>query len=331
MLNLGLIGCGYWGKNYVSTIKNIPELNLKYVNDLKLTNIPLSESTIYTKNLEDVLKDQEVKGVMIVTPTITHYSLAAKALENGKHVLVEKPMTSNTKDAERLCEIAQANNVNLMVGHVFKYNTAVKIIQEKIFSGEMGELRYIEARRVGLGPIRQDVDVLWDFASHDIYIANMFVGKRPSMVSCIGISHNGKLDDISSLNLKYENPDVMATIYVNWEHPVKERKIIIGGSEKAILFDDIEPADKLKIFDRGVNYLNTKIGFGTFQAITKQGDTLIPKLNLNPPLEDEIRHFGECMNGAKCLSDGYEGLSVVEILEAAEKSKKNGGLEVKIK
>lgn len=331
MINLGLIGCGYWGKNYVSTIRDIPELNLKYINDLKPPNIPLPENTIYTKNLEDVLKDQEIKGVMIATPTITHYDLAAKALENGKHVLVEKPMTSNIKDAERLCEIAQANNVNLMVGHVFKYNIAVKAIQEKIFNGEIGKLRYIEARRVGLGPIRQDVDVLWDFASHDIYISNMFVGKTPSSLSCIGISHNGKLDDVSSLNLKYENPNVMTTIYVNWEHPVKERKIIIGGSEKAILFDDIETADKLKIFDRGVNYLHEKTGYGTFQAVTKQGDTVIPKLDLSPPLEEEIRHYVECMNGAKCLSDGYDGVNVVKILEAAEESSKKGGVEVKLK
>lgn len=331
MINLGLIGCGYWGKNYVSTIVNIPELNLKYVNDLKPPNVPLSENTIYTKNLEDVLKDQKIMGVIIATPTMTHYKLAAKAIESGKHVLVEKPMTSNTEDAERLCELAQANNVNLMVGHIFKYNIAVKTIQEKIFRGEIGELRYIEARRVGLGPIRQDVDVLWDFATHDIYISNMFVGKNPSAVSCIGISHNGELDDISSLNLKYENPDIMTTIYVNWEHPVKERKTIIGGSEKAILFDDMEVADKLKIFDRGVNYLHTKIGYGTFQALTKQGDTLIPKLNLSAPLEDEIRHFVECMNGEKCLSDGYDGLNVISILEAAEESKKNGGIEVKIK
>jgi predicted dehydrogenase len=330
MKNLALIGCGYWGKNYVNTLKNILDLNLKYVVESATPKTSIPEGTILTEDYEKVLSDKDIDGIIVVTPTITHYDLTSRALNAGKNVLVEKPMATNSKDAKSLCKIAEKNNVNLMVGHIFKYNIAVKEACKRVKRGDLGHLRYIESRRVGLGPIRQDVDVVWDFATHDIYIANMLVGKMPQSVSCQGISHNGSLDDIASLNLKYSDPSILATIYVNWEHPVKERTTIIGGSEKAILFNDMEPSDKIIIFDRGINYLDKNVEFGSFQAVAKQGDTLIPKLNLSAPLQDEIEHFGECIKGSVCLSDGYDGADVVRILEAADESRKKGGLEIKL-
>jgi len=330
MVNVGLIGCGYWGKNYVNTIRNIPELKLKYIQDLKKPDF-IPENTSFTMNIEDILDDPEIEGIFIVTPTSTHYKITRRVLEGGKHVLVEKPLTTNSKEAEVLCALAKRKGVVLMTGHIFKYNSAIRYVKERIEEGDLGNLRYIESRRVGLGPIRQDVSVLWDFITHDIYISRYLVGKPPSRVSCIGQSHNKKVDDIVSLNMRFQG-DIFVSIYANWEHPIKERQIIIGGTKKAILFDDVQPTNKVYIYNTGVDYMPSSGDFGEFQASTRAGDILIPKLKLCPPLEMEIKHFIDCIKGReRCFSNGYEGLETIKILEAAEQSRSLGGLEVKIK
>lgn len=328
MKNLALIGCGYWGKNYIKSIENISDLNLKYIQDInKPASIP--GYIRFTEDLNEILKDEEIQGVIIATPPDTHYDIALKAIQAKKNVLVEKPITTSSGDAEKLCEAARKNDVVLMVGHIFKYNSATRDVKKRLEEGEIGDIRYIESRRIALGPIRQSTSTLWDLAVHDIYIAKYLIGERPLSVSCVGESHNKSIDDIVSLNLRFPN-DILTTIYANWEHPIKERKIIIGGTKKAILFDDVEPTDKIIIYDRGVDY-NPKTGdFGEFQAITRTGDTIIPKIKLNQPLEEELKHFSRCIDGEKCLTDGDEGLETIKILEAAEKSRKNGGVEVKI-
>ena len=328
MQKVALIGCGYWGKNYIRSIETISDLKLEYIQDIQQRPIP--ENIKFTKYLSQILNDDEIKGVIIATPPETHYDIALKSINAGKNVLVEKPITMNLKDAENLCEEAQKKKVVLMVGHIFKYNNAIKEIKKRLDLGEIGEIKYIESRRIALGPIRQSTSALWDLAVHDIYLAEYFIGKKPFSISCIGESHNKIIDDIVSINLRFPE-DILATIYANWEHPIKERKIIIGGTKKAILFDDVEPTDKVTIYDRGVDYHPQTGDFGEFQAVTRTGDTLIPKLKLNQPLEEELIHFSKCMGGEKCFTDGYEGLETIKILETAEESRRKGGLEIKIK
>ncbi len=329
-INVALVGCGYWGKNYVKTFADLDKTRLEYIVDSKTPKIKIPEGVRFISSMDEMLKDSNVDGVIVATPTNTHYDVAFKVLNAGKHVLVEKPITTKSEEARNLCGIAKENNLALMVGHIFRYNDAVCEVKKRIDEGEIGNLRYIEARRIGLGPIRNDVNVLWDLATHDIYLSNLFVGNNPCSVSCAGISHNGSLEDIANLTLKYHG-GVMSTIYVNWEHPIKERKIIIGGTKKAILFDDVKPSEKIRIYDKGVDYQSAEGGFGEFQALTRDGDIVIPKLKLKSPLENEIVHFVDCIEGKKCLSDGYEGLETVRILEAAEESMKNGGKEIILK
>lgn len=327
MTRIGLVGCGYWGKNYVRTIRDLDSVQLAYIVDTKKPEFRIPEGIVLSDSMDKMLSDTSIEGVIVATPTATHYDVASRILDAGKHVLVEKPVTTKSEDAEKLCRIASSNGLALMVGHTFRYNNAVQEIKRRIASGEIGKLRYIEARRIGLGPVRQDVSVLWDLATHDIYLSNFFVGDTPVSVSCSGVSHNGNLEDIANLTMRYKG-DVISTVYVNWEHPIKERKTIIGGTKKAILFDDVEPSEKIKVYDKGVDYQPVDGGFGEFQALTRDGDIVVPILKLRAPLENEILHFIDCINGAECLSNGYAGLETVRILEAAEESMKNNGREV---
>ncbi|SRR3989344_3489008 len=330
MTKVGLIGCGYWGKNHLRTLRDIGEGILKTVCDLnRPSNFPTSIN--FTQNYNDLLNDSEINGVILATPTATHYRLAEQFLLHGKNVLVEKPITTNSAEAKSLANLADERRLVLMVGETFRYNSAVRFAKNMVDKGEIGDLRYMESRRVGLGPIRADVSALWDLATHDIYLASMFANKSPDCVSYQGVSHNGHLDDIVSLNLKFTNPDVLATIYVNWEHPVKERKIIVGGKKKSILIDDVQPSEKIVVYERGVDYQPKEGGFGEFIGSTRDGEIRIPKLKINQPLEEELRHFMRCIAGeTKCESDGLVGLQTVSVLEAAEKSKELDGKEVKI-
>ncbi len=331
MVHLALIGCGYWGRNYVKTVGEIGDAQLKVVCDLQDLQLRIPPGTSFTKDYRTLINDPDIRGVIIATPTVTHYRLTKEFLKAGKHVLVEKPISTRVSEAEELCSLAKELGAQLLVGEIFRFHPAVRYVKDLIAKKEIGELRYIESRRIGLGPIRRDVSVLWDLASHDIYIANLLMGKRPDSISYQGISHNGSLDDIASLNVKYEHPSVLATIYVNWEHPIKERKLIVGGTKKSVLFDDVEVSEKVVIYDRGVDYQPPTDDFGDFMAATRDGDILIPKIKFRPPLEEELRHFIACIEGKEqCFSDGYAGLLTVKVLEAAEASRKNNGMEVKL-
>jgi predicted dehydrogenase len=333
-MNLGLVGCGYWGKNYVGTIKDVDGASLKYVCDSNEKNIAgLRKKFPDIKFINDYseLLDKGLDGIIVVTPSSTHFDIAEKFLDRGVNVMIEKPITVKSDDAEALCNSADKNKSVLMVGHIFRYHPALVKVKELVDSGELGEIRYLESKRVGLGPIRTDVSSLWDLATHDIYISNYLLGMIPDRVSCTGISHNGKVDDITCLNMRY-NGRVLSTIYANWEHPVKERKIYIGGTKKAILFDDIEPSNKLVIYDKGVTYQPSSGDYAEFLASLRDGNILIPKIQNTPPLKNEIEHFLKCIGGeVKCLTDGLDGLNTVRVLEAAENSRNKGGIELLVK
>jgi len=327
---IALIGCGYWGKNHLKTLMSIDEANLVYVCDAAKPSINIPKGIKFTPNYKEILKDKHIEGVVISTPTSTHYSLSKEFLEAGKDVLVEKPLTTKSIEAEELCAIADKKSLVLMVGEIFRFNPGISDIKNMIDSNMLGELRYIESRRVGLGPVRIDVSVLWDLATHDIYISNLLTRKLPLSVSYSGISHNGHLDDIVTLNMKYEN-GIFSTIYVNWEHPVKERRLIVGGANQAISFDDMEASEKIKIFERGVNYQPVTGDIGAFKASIRGGKIIIPNVKFAQPLEEEDKAFVSAIKSRiNPISNGYDGLATVQVLEAAEASKKNNGIEIKL-
>lgn len=329
---IGLVGYGYWGRNYLTSLRDLEGVRLGWVCDLKNEPRPslMPRGCSFTRDLNTVFSDTETNAVIIATPADTHYALTLEALRAKKNVLVEKPITIRTQEAANLIDVAQQMQKVLMVGHTFNYNPAFNFLEQTIAQGELGEIRYIEARRVGLGPIRKDVSALWDLATHDIYMVLSILKETPQIVSYHGTTHNGKVDDISLLTMKFPN-NVIATIYANWEHPIKERRFVVGGTKKAILFDDVQPAEKIVIYNRGVDYLPREGGFGEFQAATRDGDIIIPKIPIKQPLLEEIKHFIDCISKkAQCKSDGLAGLQTVRVLEAAEISKELGGLEVNL-
>jgi predicted dehydrogenase len=330
MKKVALVGYGYWGKNHLRTLKEIDSCKVSYVCDPALENDEDRSGLAFTRDYNRVLNDNSLDGVIIVTPTKTHYSLAKEFLRSGKHVFVEKPLTTRSFESKELCTLADKEGKCLMVGEIFRFNPAVIFMKSFINAGELGDLRYIESRRVGLGPVRNDVSVLWDLATHDVYISNLLVGASPDFISCMSISHNGRLDDIVCMNMNYPSLNMLSTVYANWEHPIKERLMIIGGTKKAIRFDDVQPSEKIAIYERGVDYQPATGDFGEFQAAIRGGGITLPNLKLKQPLEEELKHFLECFDDpSRCRSSGWVGFETVKVLEAAEKSILMGGIRVK--
>lgn len=334
MINLAIIGYGHWGRNHARTVENSKQARLITICDLHdqtCLNINIPQTVQYTNDYKLVLRNEHIDAVIIATPTASHYSITKEALKAGKHVLVEKPITTSSEEALELVNLANQTNLTLMVGDTFRYNAGVRYLQELIRDGELGQVRSMESRRVGLGPIRNDVSALWDLATHDIYIATSFLRKQPDTISYQGISFNNHLDDVVSLTLKFSDPSVLAHIFASWIYPLKQRSFTVVGTKKAALFDDIQLSNKITLFDVGVDFHPSTGDYGEFQASTRDGDILIPKLKLEEPLKVELEHFLECIaTGKQSISSGYEGLQTVKILEAAEKSKKQGGLEIRI-
>lgn len=330
-LNVALIGCGYWGKNYLNLFNSegiFGPAFLKYVHDIVPPSKALPKEVVFAKDISTILNDSEIQAVIIATPTKTHFDIASQVLQAGKHVLIEKPLTLHLAEAEKLNELAQKMKKTLMVGHIFKYNHALRELKRRIDAGEIGTLRYLDARRVALGPVRQDASALWDLISHEVYIFMYLVGSAPISISYAGGGYMNSVDEIVSINMRFPGK-IFASAYANWAHPVKERKIVVGGSKKAIAFDDVHSSDKLTIYDRSIDYLPNPTNFSEFQTTIREGDILIPKITMSQPLITEVEHFFKCIqDNETCMSDGSDGVSVVRILEAAEKSKKLGGAEV---
>lgn len=333
MKNIALIGCGYWGKNYINTFRDIDGAKLGHICDINEANLKKYSSKLsdvfFYNNYKDITLTR-INGVIIATNATSHFEIAKYFLEKNVGVFIEKPLTTKTDEAEELVKLAEYKKCPLMVGHIFEFNSPLNKVKDLVSKGEIGELRYLESTRKGLGPIRKDVSALWDLASHDIYISTSLTGQLPSKISCNGVSHNGSIDDIVSVNLFFDK-DIISTIYANWEHPIKERKLYVGGTKKAILFDDVEPVNKVVIYDKGITYQPVGDSFTDFSTSIRDGDIIIPKVNGNNPLKDEIEHFLAYLDSGKCIAPGSEGLKNVRILEAAELSRKNNGVGVDIK
>jgi predicted dehydrogenase len=336
VLNIAIAGCGYWGPNLVRNFIASPHCRVKQVCDIK------EDRTTYIKKLypsvttttifDDLLNDKEVDAIAISTPAHLHHDLGKKSLLAGKHTLIEKPMATSSADCEELISLAAEQNLTLMVGHTFIYSNAVRKIKEIMDSGDIGEVQYIYSRRLNLGLFQNDLNVAWDLASHDISIILYLIGEMPVSVNCQGKAHvNMNIEDVTNMSLCLKNGG-FAIIHSSWLDPNKVREMAIVGSRKMIVYNDIKTLEKIKIFDKRVEVPPFYDTFAEFHYSYHYGDVYIPYLEQVEPLKAQTQHFLDCIrNGKIPETSGLDGLRVVQTLEAASHSLKNGGAKVEIK
>jgi len=332
---VAVVGCGYWGPNLIRNFNALPECKVRYVCDKdekRLAHMKqLYPSVEPTKDFEKIVGDKEVDAVVVATPVHLHYELSKMALQAGKHTFVEKPMTQTSAQANELVQIAAKKELTLMVGHTFIYSAPVRRIKEIVKSGDIGEIQYISSRRLNLGLFQKDINVAWDLAPHDISIILYLLGKPPISVNCQGKAHiNKDIEDVTNMSLDFENGG-FATIHSSWLDPNKIREMIIVGSKKMIVYDDNEPLEKIKIYDKRVEAPPHYDTFAEFQYSYHYGDMISPYIKQTEPLKVETQHFLDCIKtGKKPESNGLEGLRVIQILEASSRSLKSGGAKVEI-
>lgn len=329
-LNVAVIGGGYWGPNLIRNFNQISDCNMKICCDLdieKLSRIKTLYPTIHTtSSIDEIVNDSSIDAVAIATPVYTHFELAKKCLEHKKHVMVEKPLASSSEQCQELIRLAETNNKALMVGHTFEYTAAVNKAKEIVESGELGDILYISCTRVNLGLFQPDINVIWDLAPHDISIILYILKQFPISINGQGKAHFKEgIEDVATVTLNFSNGTI-AFLHESWLDPDKIRKITIVGSKKMLVYDDISQNEKIKIFDKGVEAPPYYDSFADFHFSYRYGDIYVPRLNEHEPLRNECEHFLECIKTGKTpRSDGYSGLQVVSILEAANKSLRNGG------
>ena len=327
MIRIGVIGVGYWGPNLIRNLYKVEECSPVAVADVDPQRLAVMER-LYpglrtVARSEEVLHAPDVDAVVIATPISTHFALAREALRSGKHVLVEKPMTATVAEGTALVDLAETAGKILMVDHTFIYAGAVQKIRGLIQAGELGHIYYYDAVRVNLGLFQRDVNVLWDLASHDFSIMAYLLDKPPVSVQGVGaapIHWDGwRQESIAYITMEFAD-GTLAHFHVNWLTPVKIRRILIGGSRKTVIYDHLDPDNQVKIFDKGVEVLPEQERFHTLVQY-RTGDMLAPKIEQTEALELVCRHFVECVrHGRQPLTAGREGLQVVRLLEAAQRS-----------
>jgi predicted dehydrogenase len=333
MLNIGVIGCGYWGPNLVRNFSALPECKVKKLCDAdkdRLESMALLYPNIeLTTEYSELIEDTDINAIAIATPVRFHFEMAMQSLLADKHTFVEKPMVRNVREGKTLIETAENRKLTLMVGHTFVFSPAVRKVKEIINSNELGEIQYIAARRLNLGLFQKDINVAWDLAPHDISIINYVLEHSPISINCQGKAHiNRDIEDITNMVLNYSNGGI-ATIQSSWLDPNKVRDMTFVGSKKMLVYDDLEPMEKIKIYDKRVEIPPHYDTFAEFHYSYHYGDMHAPYIKQYEPLKFECQHFLDCINtGEKPESCGLEALKVVQILEAATKSLKDGGGQV---
>ena len=333
---VAVIGCGYWGPNLLRNFVENEAVELHWICDTDQERLTLMgrryPSAQTTTDYQKLLTDPALDAVAVVTPVATHFQLAKKALLAGKHVLVEKPLTSTAREAEELIELAERHGRTLMVDHTFIYTGAVRKMKEIIQTGELGELLYFDSVRINLGLFQRDISVLWDLAPHDLSIMDYLLERQPDAVSALGSCHIEQgIENIAYLMMHFPG-DFIAHFHFNWLAPVKIRRTLIAGSRKMIVYDDIEPTEKLRVYDKGVttNRVGREADYQTLVSY-RTGDMWAPKLDTTEALHYVVAEFLASIRGAyKPITDGYAGWRVVHLLEAAQRSIKEGGRQIKI-
>jgi predicted dehydrogenase len=331
-VNIGVIGYGYWGPNLVRNLVEIEGVEITWCADLRPERRALARkrypSTVLTEDAHQVLDDPAVDAVVIATPVSTHHALAKRALERDKHVLVEKPLTRSVAEGEELLELAHRKGLVLMVDHTFVYTGAVRKMKEILDVGELGDLYYLDSVRVNLGLFQHDIDVLWDLAPHDLSILTHLIHEAPTAVSATGAAHVGTGHaDVAYLTVHFAN-NFLAHVHVNWLSPVKIRQMLIGGSRRMLVYNDMEPSEKIRVYDRGIR-VTTEEGIHRTLVDYRTGDMWAPKIENREALAVECEHFVECVRFHRVpWSNAAAGLSVVRLLEAAARSLASGSAKV---
>jgi predicted dehydrogenase len=334
MITIGLIGYGYWGINLLRNFVNTPGCRVRTVCDSRPERLALLHKTYpeltATPHADELLDDPAIDAVVIATPVSQHYAMARRALLAGKHILVEKPFTASVDEARDLLDLADRRNRIVMVDHTFLFTGAVQQIKQLTDAGELGRINYFDSTRVNLGLFQPDVNVLWDLAPHDLSILNHLVAERPVSVVATGSSHTRSgLEDIAYLTLYYAS-DFIAHFTCSWISPVKIRRILIGGSRQMVLFDDVEPTEKVRIYDTGFT-VNSEEEKHRMLVDYRVGDIFMPKIAPSEALAGLAAEFiGAILEDRAPLADGRAGLEVVEILEAAQASINQRGREIRV-
>jgi len=333
VINIGIIGYGYWGPNLVRNFAETPEAAIGGVADLDSAKLALVARRFpgvkVSTDCNDLLRDPSIDAIAIATPVHTHYELALAALRAGKHVWVEKPMTEHSHQARHLIDEAQRRGLVLLVDHTFVYTGAVQKMAELIHAGELGKLYYYDSIRVNLGLFQRDVSVISDLAVHDFSILDFLVGEQPSAVSASGTNHfPGTPENLAYVTLFYDS-GFIAHANVSWLAPVKVRQVLVGGSKKMITYDDLEPSEKIKIYDKGISLTDDPEKIQEMRVGYRTGDMWAPKLGVAEALGTESAHFVDCIVNKKVpRTDGQLGLRVVELIEAACRSMRCKGATV---
>jgi predicted dehydrogenase len=335
LVRVGAVGCGYWGPNLIRNFVEIPGAEIVAIADLQqaqlnhvLERFPQVKTA--TRDYRDFF-NLDLDAVVVATPPATHFAIARDCLQNGLHVLVEKPMTLNSEDAAELIRIAATHYRILMVAHTFEYNPAVRALKQMIDNDEIGRIYYIDAVRASLGLFQTSANVIWDLAPHDVSILRYLLGTDPVSVSARGAAcvQDG-VEDVAYVMLTFPG-NLLAHIRMSWLDPSKTRRVTVVGSKKMVIYDDVENLEKLKVYDKGVKAIRRTDTFGEFSFAYHYGDVTIPYVRFEEPLRVQCMHFLECINGGKQpVSDGYDGLKVVQVVEAAQLSLKESGRVVAV-
>ena len=337
-LHVGILGCGYWGPNLARNFSRLPNATVTAVVDVieeRALRIAAEHRVpVASTDPDRVIKDPTIDLVVIATPVWTHYDLCKRALLAGKHVLVMKPLTTRTAQAAELCALAERQGVLLAVDHTFIFTGAVQKMKELVDADELGELYYFDSVRINLGLFQHDVNVLWDLAPHDISIMDYLIGRLPEEVSAVGMCHGGSpTENIAYLTVRYGN-SFLGHVHVNWLAPAKIRRTILGGSRKMLVYDDMEPSEKLRIYDKGVSFLSEASDTDSqYKPLVsyRSGDMWIPQIPMQEALAVEAENVVAAIAGkAELIVDGHDGMRVVRILEAAEQSIRASGAPISL-
>jgi predicted dehydrogenase len=339
MIRVAVIGAGHWGPNLIHNLHNHRRSEVLRVVDrdtarLDAVKLRFQDIEVGT-DAEAVFRDEAVEAVVIATPTNTHFALASAALEAGKHVLVEKPLADCSEKAEQLCALAEEVGRILMVGHVFVFNAAARAAKEYLVQNELGRVYYLSMVRTNLGPIRVDVNAAFDLAAHDISLANYWLDAQPLTASAVGGAWiNGGVEDAVFATLRYPN-EVLVNLHASWLNPRKAREITIVGDRKMLTFDDVNMTQPLRLYDKQVMDERTQASFvdsfSSFRMSVREGDVLVPRVQMSEPLRNECEHFLDCVSsGQRPLSGGAEGLAVVRALDAITRSLAERGREIEV-
>ncbi|MCX7102939.1 MAG: Gfo/Idh/MocA family oxidoreductase [Methylobacter sp.] len=330
MIKIGVIGYGYWGPNLVRNFAETPGISVTNVADLDIKKLEIVQKRYpgikTTRRFQDLLENNDIDAIAVATPVSTHFELGMAALKAGKHLWLEKPMAETSEQARKLVEEAEKRKLILIVDHTFIYTGAVRRMGDMVKTGEIGEILYYDSTRINLGLFQRDVNVISDLAVHDFTILDYLLGEQPIAVSAVGTNHfPGTPENLAYLTLFYDS-GMIAHINVSWLAPVKVRQILIGGSKKMIIYDDVEPSEKIKVYDKGISFTDKPELIHEMRVGYRTGDMWAPKLDFTEALRIEGEHFVDCIkNNKQPLTSGSLGLRVVKLIEAATRSMNERG------